>query len=547
MIGKVVGLFRGSALGATVLALALILSLVTVFRNNRAAEYPGKKIIRIFHWQLEAGYRSAIDKAITGYEKLHPDVKIIQMAVSDQVYDQLLNVNFVSGTAPDIVELGKGKFGSDDQYAVRFLLPLSSYIREPNPYNKGTPLENVPWQETFIDGMQGGYKWQLQDFYAIAPTLFEIRYFYNKQLYKQITGKASPPQTFGELMDMGAKVRQYSAEHKTYITPMVNWNARFDKNMIGPYQIPFTANLDDLVDTDMDGEITGIEAYASYMRGEWSLKSPYLEAFYNMLHDWSSLFEPGFMGMDRQTAMFRFANQQAVILIAGSWDAKSIAKQSEGHFDVGVFEQPIPAKNEKYGSFVKGRATESNAMGGTAYGVYKGSKYPEIAIDFLKFISSQPYNGPIMEIASWPPIVVGSATSDQMKPFIPDPEGYATRLEINLADYGNPVTVLFNELARFQGSEQSLDEFAAKYDAAVRDPQNGGDYIWAQEYANQRQQARTQERLLSIHALRELEDPTATDAPVKYRKNLIASVRGNVGEVYRYRFEELRKKPIPKL
>jgi raffinose/stachyose/melibiose transport system substrate-binding protein len=541
----------GSSLaGPIVLGLAIVVSLVAVLRSDRAAEHPGKTVIRFLHWQLEAGFRDAIDVAIKDYERRNPNVEIIQMAISDRVYDQFLNTNLVSGTAPDVAELGKGKFNSADQYTVRFFLPLGEYIDKPNPYNKGTPLESVSWKDTFLDGMRGGYRWELQDYYAIAAGLFQRRFFYNKQLYRLVTGDDGPPRTFGQLMEVGQKTRAWGAAHGRYVVPVVNADnaiSSYIKENLGPFQIPFTSNLDDLVDTDLDGETVGMDPYASYLRGEWNLKTPYLVAFYSLLRDMTTLYEPGYLGMDRQTAMFRFTNQQALMFYTGSWDATSIAKQCDGRFDIGVFQFPIPAPGEKYGEYVRGPATESNIVGFSGFGVYKGSAHPEVAIDFLRFLTSQAEDGPIMEIASWPPIVIGSPTSERMKPFIPNPVGYSSRLEIGLADTGNPSVVYFNELARFLQGEITLDQFSASYDAAMRDPDNGGDNVWAQEYANQRQQARTQERLLSIQSLRELMDPAATDAPEKYRRNLVVQMRNNVGEGSRYRFEQLRHKPIPRL
>ncbi|HEY3593324.1 MAG TPA: hypothetical protein VGL13_05605, partial [Polyangiaceae bacterium] len=83
--------------GPIVLGLAIVVSVFVVARNERAAHHPGKTVLRFLHWQLEAGYRTAIDRAIQDYERLHPDVEIVQMAVSDIVYDQFLNTNLVSG------------------------------------------------------------------------------------------------------------------------------------------------------------------------------------------------------------------------------------------------------------------------------------------------------------------------------------------------------------------------------------------------------------------------------------------------------------------
>ena len=541
-----------SLLGPALLGLAVLASLLAVLRNERAAESSSKIVIRFLHWQLEAGYRDAIDEAIRRYEQRNPNVHVIQMAVSDTVYDQFLNINLISGTAPDLAELGKGKFSSDDQYTVRFFLPLGTYIREPNPYNAGTPLEGVPWQDTFLDGMYGGYMWQLQDFYRIAPTIFITRLFYNKEIYQAATGSEEPPKTFGQLMEVGRKVRAWAKAQGRYVVPIVNVptpNGRYDRETIAPFAVPFMGGIDELADEKLDGEITGTETYASYLRGEWNMRMPQLAAFYGMMRELSDLYEPGFLGMDRQTALFRFANEQALTFFTGSWDAKSIAKQCEGRFHVGVFQFPMPAPGEKYGAYVRGPATEATSAGWSGWGVYKGSAHPEVAIDFLRFLTSQPQNGPIMEIASWPPIVKDSPTSDQMKPFIPNPVGYYSKLEMGLTNppHGNPDTVYFNELARFLQGEETLEQFATVYEAALRDPESGGDRIWAEEYAYRRQQARTEERLMSIQLLREALDPTATDAPAKFRRSLVVQVKENIGEDYRFRFETLRHKPIPRL
>jgi raffinose/stachyose/melibiose transport system substrate-binding protein len=539
-----------SLVGPALLALAVLVSLFTVFRNQRAAEKPGKIVIRFLHWQLETGYRNAIDKAIADYERIKPNVHVVQMAVSDRVYDQFINTSLVSGSAPDVAEMGKGKFADLDQYVVRFYLPLGTYIRQPNPYNRGTPLADVPWQDTFLDGMLGGYKWDLQDYYRVAPGLSVRRYFYNKTLYRAATGTDVPPQTFGELMATGQKVRAWAKEHGRSVVPIVNaenqWGP-WNRDRLAVYQIPFTSNLDDVVDVDLDGEIGKWESCLTYLRGDWSMKEPHLAAFHGMMADLSSLYEPGFMGMDRQTAMYRFVNEQALAIFTGSWDSASIAKQSEGRFAVGVFEFPLPAPSEKYGAYVRGRATESNEVGWSGFGIFRGSPHPEVALDFLQFLTSQPHNGPIMELASWPTIVRGSPTSEAMKAFALNPEGFSARLEIALAEWGNPGTVYFNEFARFLQGEETLDQLAAAFDAAARDPVYGAERVWAEEYARKRQYSRTQERLLSVQWLRGMLDPHATDAPAKYRRNLSQQVRDNVGEQYRYRFEQLLHKPIQRL
>src|SRR5690606_32493144 len=47
-------------------------------------------------------------------------------------------------------------------------------------------LSTLPWRETFIDGMRGGWVPELQDFYS-APTSFfgAVKIYYNRDLFNQ--------------------------------------------------------------------------------------------------------------------------------------------------------------------------------------------------------------------------------------------------------------------------------------------------------------------------------------------------------------------------
>ena len=533
-----------SLVGLGLFALVMLGSVVQVLVNEREYTYPGKRVIRVMHWQLEAGYREAVQRAIDEYEALHPDVKVEQMPITETVYDQTLNTSLIGRNAPDLAELGKGKFGSDDQYTVRYFIPLSNVIRRPNPYNRGTEYEHTPWKETFIDGMRGGWRGALQDYYTVPVTLFNMRYFYNKRLYREVTGTDDPPRTFGELMEVGRRAREYARGLETTITPVVNCY-KPEGTVLDPLHIPFTSALERDVDVDLNGEMSAVESYAAYLDGTWGFDHPNVRAYFGCLADWTTLFEPGFMGMDRQTALFRFANERALILTTGSWDAQSIKKQCEGKFEVGVFRFPIPAPGERWGEYVRGPNTEATATGGGGFGVYRGSKHVDVAIDFLMFLTSKANNGRFMEIASWPPIVAGSRVGPEMRPFIPNPVGYSAKLNFEMTD--NVKTVFNGQMAAYLPGEVAYEQLAATYDRAVRDPGTGGDLVWAKQYDTDVRNARSQERLLAVQAMRALMDPAATDAQEKYDQTLLQQVRGNNGEGTRYRFEQVRKRPIPKM
>ena len=201
MKNKVLNVF-----GVLMLLLVFIVSLTHVVSNSiKLGEFQstGKdaiKMIRIAHWQLEPGYREALERIITTYNALpqvkEARVKIVQMSVPGKFYRQWLNVHLMSGTAPDICKKNNKTMFSGD-YTARYFEPLGDYISQPNPYNapkylpQGLPKDLVqtlsanPWHETFTDGMIGGWDEKLQDHYAV-PTSFigPIRLFYNRTMIR---------------------------------------------------------------------------------------------------------------------------------------------------------------------------------------------------------------------------------------------------------------------------------------------------------------------------------------------------------------------------
>lgn len=99
------GIFRWlnvNMLGVALMAGAMVLSLVRVMTIQKELFDPNKTIIHISHWQLELGYRQALQAVIDEYEKLQPGVEVVQMPVTERIYGQWLNTHLISGTALDI-------------------------------------------------------------------------------------------------------------------------------------------------------------------------------------------------------------------------------------------------------------------------------------------------------------------------------------------------------------------------------------------------------------------------------------------------------------
>ena len=110
------------------LALAYLTAVVLVLtRPGSALSNDKRVVIRFTHWQIEAGPREAFDAMIKRYEELNPNVRVEQVAVPGNVYNQWLRTQLIGGTASDIIEFGRHMQGMND-VPPRFFAPISEYV-----------------------------------------------------------------------------------------------------------------------------------------------------------------------------------------------------------------------------------------------------------------------------------------------------------------------------------------------------------------------------------------------------------------------------------
>jgi len=528
-----------NSLGALLLTAVVIASAWQVIFTQRAMATETKKVIKIAHWQLEAGYRQAMDKIIAKYEQMHPDVKIEQVAITEKLYSQCLNTELISGEGPDLTEMGASKMTSQASLLVRYYLPLGELVNEPNPYNKGTPLEKRRWRETLIDGMRGGFNDSLQEYYQIPTAFAMIRLYYNKDLLRQVTDHQDGPRSFADFLAISNKLKQIKGDDNRPIIPVVGCYGT--GNMIDPLAVAFTANEEANVDTELVGSVSTMQTYEAFCRGKINFDSPRIKAMYACYRQLVKQFANDFSSMDRQTAVFKFVQGHAAMLATGSWDATSLTTQVK--FPLGVCQLPVPTQDDPlYGPYIAGRPNEAGNTGGVPYGVNKASHHLKEALDFLAYLTSLPGNQEFNRMADWPPVVIGAQPSELMKPFMPDPTGYTSH--VDFAYGGNVLTVYNGLLVQYLQGDIDYDTLKDGTENALRDANQGGDHAWAREYSDKIKEVRADERTLAMHATRILMDPTAKNADDKYRRLLIQQAAKNDGEEYRYRFEQFRGKTI---
>ncbi len=532
-----------SAIGLVLLGITIIASLIVVIRNVLAIERPDKTVIRIAHWQLEAGYREAFDKIIAEYEILHPGVHVVQMPVTEKLYAQWINTQMISGTAPDLVEVGQSSVITKDENTVRYFLPLGDYVDKPNPYNDGTELEGVPWKETFIDGMRGGYRETLQDYYMAPTAMIGMRLFVNTDLLEKATGSRELPKTLGDFLEKCQKVRDYGLEvRKPQILPLVSGYAF--PTIFNAYQVPFMAQLESLLDWDLDGVVMPWETYRGLLTDRISLETPNIKGFYLAMRQICEQMQTGFTSMDRQMAMFNFVNGNSAFYYTGSWDAQGVfVLAGQKGIDVKLMRWPMPGKGEPYADLIAGQPNEAASRGASPYGIYKHSTNRKQALDFLYFITSRDGNEKLNKYSQWPPIVIGAEPDDRMKPFMPSAVGFSTSANLSMGSKLGSALNSFN--TDFVQGDISLEELSKRYTKAMEDPRAGGDYGMWYDIDRARRDVRNQDRLMAREIVEKLMDPAGSFDASRYQRALLQQVRRNNGREMEHRFELFRGKTLP--
>lgn len=523
------------------------------------------KIVRVAHWQLEPGYREALEWAMNEYNNL-PHVKeagitVTQMALPTRVYPQFMNVHLISGTAPDIAAAGFSTIIEGSSIA-RFYASLGEYVKEPNPYNSrkytNPEMEEElreylavsPWKETFLDGMEGGWKSELNDYYSVPVSSFgSVRMFYNTKLVneakeyilanidkkpqpewlqkvwiKDVDGEVTgylpdnerlrtwldkadvPPETLGQFILFCFAIEQMAVEQgRSTLTPISVGNYAIG-DPIYRYQASFFRHLgNDQIEQNGSPGITGLEAMDALHRGAWTFQDEPIIEFVKLAKLFSSFYPAGYMGLDREQVQRRFVSGDAAVFASGGWDAAGVYKGSQEsedpskRFQVQIKPVPTPAPDERWADMLYYLPSEANFKAGVPLAVNKQSRNFDWSLDFLKFLSSQPINEEFNRRAAWLPAALGAKPVESMVEFSPIIEGYPSEMTFNPTNSRAPIR------SKWQGDfklmvtgEMSYEDFSDGFMEYLENPYQGMQGYWYQDRQSARDRTRALDRNLSV-------------------------------------------------
>jgi raffinose/stachyose/melibiose transport system substrate-binding protein len=411
-----------NTIGFVLLAGCFVFSFGRVLLMKTREHDPDRTLIRFVHRHLELGVREAFDEVARRYMELHPDVLVEQMAIPERVYNVWLDTKLFAGNVPDIVQYVQGN--TQEGHFVNYFLPVSDVVARPNPYNRDTNLADVPWKDTFFDGLSDAPSYQPMhsNHFGIPTTVLTVRAFYNKDLMERITGRREPPQTFDELIALLDEVDAYNltSEEKVIAFAGSKTNARLLLQTLASSQ---TQKLKTLLEPTNELDVQGADIQVGYLNGLWDLDNPGIRNGLQIVKRVADHLSPGFQQLNRADALFRFVLGRALMVASSSNEAQSIRLQA--HFEVGAFRIPVPTPDHPvYGQNVLGPQSEASIGAQTAFSVYVGSKNREQAIDFLRFLGSQEGNAIFSRRSGWLPAVIGIEPPEELLVFKPLDDGY---------------------------------------------------------------------------------------------------------------------------
>lgn len=495
--------------GRVALVLVLIGYVVSawwLFVRKSAAEPDGRVKVRLAHWQIEYGPPDGIEAVIKRYEELNPNVDVEQVLVPGPVYYQWLRTNLVGGTGTDIIEYGNFMPGMQDVPA-RFFESMTAVLDEPNPYNRGTALEGVPWRNTFVDGLfnEQIYSPEVGQIYSVTLTQVTLRIFCNEELLREITGGDPTfrfPTTFEELRRLFAQTEAFARRTGRELHPIAGsrLNAEWALDCLLNYAL-----LDLTLKLDQEGQLVryGRNFQMDYLRGKWNYAKPEVRAGLELVREFTAQMRPGFLQLERDAAVQEFMQGRALFVVTGTWDATSLRRLAK--FPVGLYPFPQPdARDPVTGRYYYGRTADASGL--TAMPLYLNNRSPHKreAIDFLRFLTSVEGGQLFMERSGWISSVRDTKIPDELKPAYGIADGYSVGGGY-MRTGGNTAQVFINNMYKLVGPQGSVDRFAEALDAGMPAAQRADLQV---EVRNLTNALRPQDgELLALHELERLGAP----------------------------------------
>ena len=257
---------------------------------------------------------------------------------------------------------------------------------------------------------------------------------------------------------------------------------------------PVTYGIVRFADFSRDGAVDNLELYTAVKKGYVNFQMRPYEARFGLVRELTKMFQPGFTGLGRDEAVFLFAQQRAVFMTTGTWDQGALREQArDSGFELGIMNFPRPTKDDPdYGDVMEGPVYE-RPMGGFPFAITRTSKYPEIARDFLYFLSSRENNEEFNRFIGWIPSVLETELTPDLKAFEPCLKGVYGGSPFTLG--GDTITKWDQVYALFKVNQVSFPDMMKDFGAVYK---KRGEDEFAEMVRNDRRGLMGDERTVAL-------------------------------------------------
>jgi ABC-type glycerol-3-phosphate transport system substrate-binding protein len=415
--------------------------------------------LRLAHWQIERGPPEGLAAVIKRYEELNPRVKVEQVLVPSTLYRQWLRSNLAGGTGADLIEFGYF-LGNINDVPPRYFEPLTELLAQPNPYNRGTVLEGVPWRLTFSDGLWGprAMNPDVSELYAVTLGQGSLRLFCNRDLLREVTGEETVPQTLEEFRQLARRLAEHAQRTGRTLRPLAGSRDNALWLMGTLMQSPVT-DLNLGLDHEGFLNLAPRPGMLRFLAGDWDWSRPEVRAGYALAREITEQMRPGFLQLGRDEAVQEFVRGEALFVFTGTWDATGLAQLAPFPVEVARFPQPTPA-DPRYGRFVRGRVSDGPPATGFEICLNRSTPHRAEAVDFLHFLTSHEGGRIFMAHSGMLTSVRGVEVPRALQPHQAVGDGYNTGT--NYLAFGTETMGAFNRhLHRLVGPQGTVEHYLA--------------------------------------------------------------------------------------
>ena len=401
--------------------LILLFFIYSVYHVNVKTDAAGfasdAKVITIAHWNCTDDVRAAYQLVFDRFENLKASqgqkVKVIQTSIPGEVYGQWQTTQLIGGNPADMLAI---HWQTPQSYINQYFSPLTKYVSQKNPFNKGTVLEELSWRDSTLDGMADNFN--PDDYYVVNCHCHLFRFFVNLDVLEKATGSKKMPADLNEFLDVCEKMQQYAERQGKQIVPVACRGA--DKFTIDMFTRFYFTQLNSVFN---DMSINGEASRAEMIR--WANEIPEgRERFYSLiglLRDIGQYFGEGFTSIDNEQVQYLFYSGNAGFYYTGSWETTAMLNEVE--FEVGIIPLPVIGENHELSKFYTGPVSESGSWGDAGFGIPKASNNFDLALELLQFLSSYEMNQLFANRCNYLPNVKFAKYEGPLKSFEPMIEG----------------------------------------------------------------------------------------------------------------------------